>query len=294
MRLGAPALIVKDLEGTLPYYERDLGLKVLGRGENQAGHKVIELYTSNVGSNEPLLMLDQNSSAKEPLHNSAGLYHYAILVPDRRNFAMTYLALGKRGVYFEGFADHLVSESLYLRDPEGNGIEIYRDRPREEWKRDHNGHILMDTLPLNIPSLLSELKSEETKNAKAFSDGAKIGHMHLKVTNLERSKKFYSETLGLDLTVDLSNLGALFLSAGGYHHHIGMNVWESRGGAPRENQDAGLDHFTMILPDRAALEDLALQLNLETGKGELSLIDSDGIEIRVKHDQGPQTGPRFT
>ena len=279
MRLGALTLTVRDLEVSLSYYEKDLGLKVLDRKQNQAGRKVIGLSPLSAGSNEPLLVLEHDPSAKEPPHNSAGLYHFAILVPDRESLAFTYLALGNRGVYFEGFADHLVSESLYLRDPEGNGIEIYRDRPREEWKHDQDHHIVMDTLPLDFSSLLSGLKGKE---AKSFPRGANIGHMHLKVTDLERSKKFYAETLGLDLTSDWSSFGAVFLSVGGYHHHIGMNVWESRGGSSRANQDSGLDHFTMIVPDEG-LEKLASHLGLETRK-EISFSDPDGIRIFARAD----------
>lgn len=283
MMLGAPTLAVRDLERSLSYYEKDLGLTVLGTKQDRAEHKFVELSASSIGSGEPLLILGHDSSAKKPLYNSAGLYHFAILVPDRESLALTFLALGNRGVYFEGYADHLVSESLYLRDPEGNGIEIYRDRPREEWKYDKDHHIVMDTLPLDFSSLLSGLKREERKNAKSFPRGARIGHMHLKVTNLERSKKFYSETLGFDLTSDWSGFGALFLSVGGYHHHIGMNIWESKGGPPSSSRDAGLDHFTMILPNANALEDLALHLGLEK-KREISFSDPDGIRIQARQD----------
>jgi catechol 2,3-dioxygenase len=144
-------------------------------------------------------------------------------------------------VEYDGFADHLVSESLYLRDPEGNGIEIYRDRMANEWPRDGSGHVMMDTLPLDLDSLLSELDLEERRNAGKFPTGARIGHIHLRVTNLKRSIQFYHQGIGLDLTADWSSMGASFLSAGGYHHHIGINTWFSLNGESHTQGDLGPD-----------------------------------------------------
>jgi len=175
------------------------------------------------------------------------------------------LAVGNSGVRYDGFADHLVSESLYLIDPENNGIEINRDRPSIEWPRDNEGHIMMDTLPLDLDSLVSEKPNteerEERENSEAFPSGARIGHIHLKVTNLERSVKFYHEKLRLDLTVDWSTMGAAFLSAGGYHHHVGMNTWNSSGGDVNIHGEAGLEYFTIILPDRSSVDTIISTLN---------------------------------
>src|SRR5579875_4102094 len=147
-RMGPPTLKVKDLDKMLSFYEGTFGLLVNSkRAERSSGLEVFELGVKE-GSSGPLLILKHDSNAEQPPRNFAGLFHFAILVPDRRSLARAFLALRrKRDVHFEGFADHLVSESLYLHDPEGNGIEIYRDKPRYEWTRDQDGRILMDTLP---------------------------------------------------------------------------------------------------------------------------------------------------
>jgi hypothetical protein len=126
----------------------------------------------------PLLILEHDPNARNASPSSAGLYHFAILVPDRKSLASTYLALNLSGVHFDGFADHLVSESLYLRDPEGNGIEIYCDRPSGKWPRDSAGNIVMDTLPLDLQSLIEEMNHDTSGNLIAFPTGAKIGHIH--------------------------------------------------------------------------------------------------------------------
>jgi catechol 2,3-dioxygenase len=204
------------------------------------------------------------------------------------------------GVEYDGFADHLVSESLYLRDPENiftenNGIEIYRDRPSTEWPRDDNGHIIMDTLPLDLNSLLSEMNNnnddnEEKDNAEAFPAGARIGHMHLKVTNLERSIKFYHEKIGLDITVDWSSMGATFFSAGGiYHHHIAINTWHSLNGESHMNgKDAGLESITLIIPDKSYINTRAQRIfgssssyTSTTISGQLLILDPDGIQFMI-------------
>jgi catechol 2,3-dioxygenase len=256
----------------------------------ELGSKQKSLY------NEPILILQHAPNAKNASQRSAGLYHFAILVPDRKSLAYTYLAIRNSGVRFDGFADHLVSESLYLSDPENNGIEIYYDRHVSEWSYDSKGHIKMDTLPLDLNSLISELNTEERKTAKAFPTGAKIGHMHIRVTNLERSIKFYHEKIGLDITSDWSSMGAAFLSAGGYHHHIGMNTWHSLNGEVHGDDETGLEHFTITIPDRSSSFDTIKsiinrhhhasseqqQKKQMDDKNQLIVSDPDGIQIVIK------------
>jgi catechol 2,3-dioxygenase len=238
------------------------------------------------------LILKNDPRATDPPHNFAGLFHFAILVPDRKSLGIAYSTLKENELQFDGFADHLVSESLYLHDPEHNGIEIYRDRPQSEWTYDSRGHVIMDTLPLDLGGILAQLPKEDRNTQKnsseAFPRGARIGHMHLRVTDLKRSAKFYHEKLGLDISADWSSMGAMFLSAGGYHHHIGLNTWHSLGGKPHEASEAGLDSFTIELPlegDSFSIAQLESRLSdehlLGMNKDELSISDPDGISIRI-------------
>ena len=192
-KVGSPVLRVRDIDKIIVFYETKLGLQVKRRHQDDYGNTVYELGFLHIDYPEDsLLQLHHDPNAKNASPHSAGLFHFAILVPNRENLASTYLALKKSGVYYDGFGDHLVSESLYLRDPENNGIEIYRDRPARDWPRDSEGNIMMDTLPLNLQSIVAEMNRLESENPVAFPFGARIGHMHLKVTNLERSIKFLS------------------------------------------------------------------------------------------------------
>ena len=312
MRVGPPVLRVRNIDTAMAFYENSLGLQVNRRnpGVDDNGNPIYELgfkhnissSSSSFSSHDPLLILKHDPNAKRrksSLHSGgagAGLYHFAILVPDRKSLASTYLELKNSGIQYDGFADHLVSESLYLRDPEDNGIEIYRDRPANEWPRDTEGHIMMDTLPLDWNSLLAEMnnnnkKEEQRNNAKAFPTGARIGHIHLRVTNLERSIKFYHEKIGLDITVDWRSMGAAFLSAGGYHHHIGMNTWHSLNGEAHISGEAGLEYFTIIIPDRSFVNTLALRIQHSStttnskqidGNQLLLFSDPDGIQLLIR------------
>jgi catechol 2,3-dioxygenase len=216
--------------------------------------------------------------------DAAGLYHYALLLPNRKSLAAAYLSLGRAGVLFEGHADHEVSEALYLADPEFNGIEIYADKPREQWKFDEDGKVEMATLPLDVDSLLREVSGMPQENVKAIPEGTRIGHVHLKVTDLGRSIAFYQEVLGLDLTRYYGS--AAFLSVGGYHHHIGMNTWESLGGPARRGGWSGLESFTIEMPEArvnevsSRLVDGSFAYSMDSNR--LLLADPDGIELVIR------------
>src|SRR5215204_6242159 len=294
LKIGAPTLRIRNITVVLDFYQKGLGLQVNNRKYDHDNH-VYELGFSLPPSDaniSPLLILQHNPDAKNVSPRSAGLYHFAILVPDRRSLALTYIALRDAGVHYDGFADHLVSESLYLRDPENNGIEIYRDRHVSEWSHDNEGHINMDTLPLDLNSLVSELNIEERKTAKAFPTGARIGHMHIRVINLQRSIKFYHEKIGLDITSDWSSMGAAFLSAGGYHHHIGMNTWHSLNGQVHGKGETGLENFTIAIPDRTSFNTIESIINRhasseqqtkqKTDRNQFLIFDPDGIQIVFK------------
>jgi len=280
MMIGPPTLRVRDLQKQLSFYENNLDLQV-NRRRRADDLEVIDLGFKDY--KEPLLILKHDPNARETQHNFAGLYHFAILVPDRKSLASAYLSINNSKIHFDGFADHLVSESLYLHDSEHNGIEIYRDRPRNEWQYDAKGHIVMDTLPLDLKSLLAELGKDEGKNT-TFQNGARIGHMHLRVTNLERSLRFYQK-LGFDITSDWSAMGAIFLSAGGYHHHIGMNTWHSLNGKTHLKGESGLDVFEIIVQDSSFIETLAQEFEDHVQKrnsNKLLVSDPDGIPILIK------------
>jgi catechol 2,3-dioxygenase len=291
MQVGPPTLRVRDLGKELLFYEGQLGLRVLRRfnDETETGNlELIELGFKEYPSREsklPLLTLKHDPDARDAPQDSAGLFHFAILVPDRKSLASTFVALEKSKTPFDGFADHLVSESLYLHDPELNGIEIYRDRPQKDWLHDAKGHVIMDTLPLDLQSVVKELTDHERRSATTFPSLARIGHMHLRVTDLQRSLAFYQENLGLKLTADWSARGADFLAFGDYHHHLGINTWQSLDGKSHLDGESGLEQIALVLPDRSQLGVLATSLGesvLERNQDEIMLTDPDGIRIVIK------------
>jgi catechol 2,3-dioxygenase len=278
MTLGPVSLIVRNLEDVLDFYVKGLGLKI---GADSGDH--VELLSSKE-SHEPLLILRSNAKAEMAPADAAGLYHYALLLPDRRSLAAAYLSVGKAGVLFDGHADHLVSEALYLTDPEGNGIEIYADRPRDQWKFDEDGQVQMGTQPLDVDSLVQEVSGTSEESLTAIPEATRVGHIHLKVTNLERSVAFYHQLLGLDLMSYWGN--AAFLSVSGYHHHIGMNTWESLSGSARRTDWSGLEFFTMKMAETRAgelsarLADSPYVYSVESDR--LFLSDPDGIELVIR------------
>jgi len=208
------------------------------------------------------------------------LYHFAILLPSRRDLAETLWRLAGRHVEFQGFSDHLVSEAIYLADPEGNGIELYRDRPRAEWP--YRGDALqMATLPLDTDDLLAEADGP----AEALAGGTTIGHVHLHVGDLARAEAFYRSVIGFDLVLRYGP-SAAFLSAGGYHHHLGLNVWAGRDVPSPPDDSPGLRWYELLLPDEAALTGLlerarAAGLSPESDGEAYFLPEPAGARIRV-------------
>jgi catechol 2,3-dioxygenase len=240
-RLGLASLDVADGERSLRLYRDVLGFEVL---ENTAGRIVL-----GAGSTPLLELLVQPGLRPRP-RRTTGLYHVAILLPSRLDLANVLKRIIAARVEL-GASDHLVSEALYLSDPDGNGLEIYRDRPRAEWRRQPNGQLAMDTLRLDLADVLAEIQGPGGE-AAGLPAGTTIGHMHLQVGDLNQAWAFYGETLGFELMVTYP--GALFLAAGGYHHHLGLNVWESAGAPPAPAGSAGLRSFSVLLPSQAALD----------------------------------------
>jgi catechol 2,3-dioxygenase len=273
MMMGPVALRVRDFDSAIKFYTEDLGLRVVRQQGN-----ISELAPTN--TSQTLLVLNNDPEAKTPPRNSAGLYHYAILLPSRSKLAEAYLALGNSGLAFDGYADHLVSEALYLTDPEGNGIEIYADKPKSEWKVDDDGTPQMGTYPLDLDSLLLEVKDKAMDELRAIDVGSVIGHVHLKVTEIRRSTDFYHYRMGLDLMNFWGS--AAFLSAGGYHHHVGLNTWESSLGSSFEEGWTGLEYFTIRVPDARIAT--ALYSRLGVNQNQTLFHDPDEIRIVINTD----------
>jgi catechol 2,3-dioxygenase len=190
----------------------------------------------------PFFKLEEVPGAQKQPRYSTGLYHVAILLPTRRALAVKVRQFVELQISF-GYSDHLVSEAFYLSDPDGNGLEIYRDRPRDEWQW-QDGTVQMASDPIDLDSLFAELEGADL-NTIALPTGTKPGHMHLRVGDIKLAHDFYHGVLGFDVTAQLP--GALFLSAGGYHHHLGMNIWESRGAKPPFEPSVGLLNFSIVL-----------------------------------------------
>jgi catechol 2,3-dioxygenase len=243
--LGPVSLTVADLAGVAQFYERAIGLSVLERDGD-----VVRLGPTG---GDALVELVGRADAPPRAPRSAGLFHLAILLPERAELARALRRLVGAGWRLTGASDHLVSEALYTTDPEGNGIELYRDRPREEWRRQPNGELEMATFPLDLDDLVAELREGDDELDAGAPPATRIGHVHLQVSDLAPAERFYAQALGLDVTVR-SYPGALFLAAGGYHHHVGANTWSSAGGPPAEPAARGLRHFTVELPAGPPLE----------------------------------------
>jgi catechol 2,3-dioxygenase len=242
--IGPVCLTVADLDREREFYERAIGLRVLG-DEGDADGSTLRLGADGTVAIE--LIGDPDAPPRR--RGTTGLFHLAILVPSRADLASALRRVVGAGGPLAGASDHLVSEALYLADPEGNGIEVYRDRPREEWRR-VDGQIEMATLPLDLDSLLAEQREGESPHAPART---RIGHVHLHVADLAAAEEFYAGVLGLDVTVR-GYPGALFLSAGGYHHHIGVNTWAGEGAPAPPPGSRGLRRFEILLPGTADLE----------------------------------------
>jgi catechol 2,3-dioxygenase len=260
--VGAVRLRVAELEAVTAFYERAIGLRTLSREDGvvrlgpEDGPAIVELAAAPGAPQRPPF--------------STGLFHLAILVPTRVDLAGALRRVADAGWRLTGASDHLVSEALYLNDPEGNGLEIYRDRPREEWRHEPTGELAMATLPLDLRDVLTERVALRPDGLGPLPGGTRIGHVHLQVSSLEPTERFYSGALELDVTVR-SYPGALFLSAGGYHHHVGANVWQTSGAPPPPEGALGLDHWELVLPDRPERDRLAARL--EEGGAELDGLD---------------------
>lgn len=269
-------LKVRSLSESLKFYSDLIGFKIVQQSGNSA-------YLSAAGKFPYLIGLHEDSSAKRRQRGTTGLFHTAIRFPSRKELARVFMRLFNNGVKFQGFSDHLVSEAIYLADPDENGVELYTDKPKSEWQW-KAGQIEMDTLPLNLNVLTRELDDPDVWNGAHIETD--IGHIHLNVSNLHKAQDVYSLLLGMNITTS-AYPGALFFSAGGYHHHIGANVWQSRHGSPPPENTLGLMQFTINVPDSKYLETIgqrAEEENLLVSKfdgKELTILDFDKTKIKL-------------
>jgi catechol 2,3-dioxygenase len=274
--IGEVQLIVANLDGSVDFYQNKLGFQLLSREGSQA--------IFGVGGKR-LITLNELPGARA-VEGTTGLYHFAILLPNRRSLARLLYHLAESEVQIPGAADHGVSEALYLQDPDGNGIELYRDRRRNEWPVDDIGRLQMGTEELDIDDLVWELKNG-LDSWQGLPDGTTVGHVHLQVSNLASAELFYTHVLGFQLMQRYGS-GAIFVSAGGYHHHIGMNIWAGEGAPPPPPDAAGLRWFELLLPGQESLDALVEKLReaevaVEPQEGGLLVRDpsQNGILLKV-------------
>jgi len=280
--LGPVVLQVSDLEQSVAFYERVLGLHVLSRANGAAGGRVV-LGVHHTTT--PLLVLQagrDGGSAIPASRGRLGLFHFAILLPDRAALGRFVRHLASLGIR-AGAGDHLVSEAFYLDDPDGLGIEVYADRPRTEWRR-VGRELALATDPVDVPGLIAAAGSTPWGG---MPSGTVMGHLHLHVGDLDQASAFYHDVLGFDRMV-WSYPGALFLGAGGYHHHLGTNIWAGPTARPAAVDEARLLEWTIVLPSAAEVEAVAARLvragaplTRDGGAGDVVTRDPWGTTLRI-------------
>jgi catechol 2,3-dioxygenase len=243
-RMGAVHLTVADLDRSLAYYERQIGLRVHARDGGRA--------TLGTGG-EDLLVLTEEPGAL-PADGYSGLFHFALLVPERADLARWLAHAARDRVPLSGLSDHAVSEAIYLRDPDHHGIEIYADRPRAEWEGKVGERLT--TAPLDVDDLLATLDDPAAESFDGLAAGTVMGHVHLCVAAIEPTNAFYRDQLGFAVMAELRDQ-ATFLSAGGYHHHLGANIWQSAGAPYAPDGHARLTQMTIVFPDGASRDEAA-------------------------------------
>ncbi|MBV7506123.1 VOC family protein [Bacillus sp. sid0103] len=242
--VGEVNIKVKDLEYSLTFYQNIMGFQVLEKSERQA------VLTTD--GKTPLLTLEQPKDVVAKTGRTSGLYHFAILLPSRADLSVFLRHIIQTG-YPLGAADHYVSEALYLNDPDGNGIEVYRDRPSSEWKW-NNGLVEMATEELDGNGIIAESDAEWT----GLPVGTIMGHIHLHVADLKKAEEFYTKGLGLEVVSYYPQ--AAFLSSGRYHHHIAINTWQGQGAATLPKNSVGLNWYSLVFPNQAARDKAINQL----------------------------------
>lgn len=279
--VGFLSLTVSDLARSVAFYTEAMGFAVLHQ----------ENGTATLGTaGTPLLVITERAGARpwpREQRSYTGLYHFAILMPTRADLGRWVRHWRELGLPL-GQGDHLVSEALYLSDPDGNGIEVYRDRPRDEWQW-ANGQVRMASNPVDIRGLLTEAE-RAGEPWSGLPAGARLGHIHLQISDIARSEAFYHDILGFDVVARMPS--ALFISAGGYHHHIGMNTWHSEGAPPAPADMVGLRFYTIDLPDTEALAAVVARLDaagtpLVRQDGAVALRDPDGIGLLLRAGAAP-------
>ncbi|MGA7670445.1 MAG: VOC family protein [Nitrolancea sp.] len=283
---GQVHLRVADLDSSLAFYRDMLGYHV----EN-VGTRSVQLAPKPEANSH--FQLDEAPGVSPKPWKMAGLFHAAIRIGSRPDLARTIKRLVDHGWPVPGTADHGVSEAFYLNDPDSNGLEIYADRPRDQWPYS-GGTVQMVTDPLDLESLFSTVASDSGPD-ESMPVTSDIGHVHLQVSDLARAERFYVEILGFDVT-QRSYGGALFVSAGGYHHHVGLNVWAGRNVSDPSDDVAGLIDFTVLVPDVSTLEAIEKRLadagvpfdgsTDPNGTPTIATHDLDGIGVVVRVDEG--------
>jgi catechol 2,3-dioxygenase len=267
-------LRVQDVDRAQEFYGRVAGLVVTDRDGSSVGLSADE--------GPVILRLDSQGVDAPAEKRATGLFHTAIRYPDRGALGDILARLADRG-YQVGVGDHGVSEALYVDDPDGNGVELYRDRPREQWPAPPPGQrVVMVTEPIDLEALYRDGRGEAAVGERA-PRGTDVGHVHLQVSELARTTRFYVDALGLDLMTEYGGQAG-FYSSYGYHHNIGANVWNSRGQGPAPRNHAGLERVIFDVDDEAALESAreragAMGARVATGNGEVAIEDPDGIEL---------------
>jgi catechol 2,3-dioxygenase len=265
-------LVVADLPLVSGFYRTMLGLSVI---EKTASGEVLGV------SGVPLLTLTTDRDARRAPRNAAGLFHTAFLMPDRTELARWLRHAARNNVVLDGASDHLVSEAIYLSDPEGNGIEIYADRPHDRWRFHADGTVEMATVRLDLQALHDSVPEDRWGG---MAEGTAIGHIHLQVGDIPGADAFYRDVLGLTLMARYP--GASFFATGGYHHHLGANIWNSRGAGTRADNMTGLSDYTLRFNDKAALDTAvarldALEIASEKRDGGVFLRDPWGIGLTL-------------